>query len=292
VKNYTHIALKKLDFNPKKVGDLVYEEGPVLSHFIGDDGKQYFFTWVDSDEQSNRWMVFEVNNKELYLFFNNRISLKSIVQQKDFVYTIDLNESLESLQTQIVDIKNIPENYLPATNSNYDEDNFELYAQELKTEIDFEFRFNKLIKNSLTKSFSKSSLIPPLIDSLKIPSFFLFGHIQYLHTIYIMLLIDSALNFELTSEKKFEEIGYSIINGYSVNQAPNKIMKRKFPIDDLHSDFYKFLSLYKRSNLLAGNKYLQLTELLKTYYIGLSKKKEVIWIDALEQKINKELIYQ
>ena len=47
---YQHIELKTLDFKPKKIGDLLYSEGPILSHFIGDDGKQYLFTWVDNND--------------------------------------------------------------------------------------------------------------------------------------------------------------------------------------------------------------------------------------------------
>lgn len=290
MKDYQHIKLTTLNFNPKKIGDLVYSEGPVLSHFIGDNGKQYFFTWVDNDEAYNRWLVFEVNNLELFLFFNNKQNLKSIVLDKDFVYFLDLNELLEPSNVQIVDRKSIPVEYLPSENSEYDKDNYEPYAEKLKAEIDHEFRFNHLIKNSLAESFSESTLILPLIESINIPSFLLFGHLQYLNTIFITLLIDSALNYELTREKKFEDIGFSIINSYRINQMPSKFMLNKFSLDSIQSDFYNFLTLYINRAAFGDNKYLYLTLLLKNYYKGLSKEKEINWIDKLEQKIVKELV--
>ncbi len=286
---YQHIELKTLDFKPKKIGDLLYSEGPILSHFIGDDGKQYLFTWVDNNDILNRWLIFEVTNFEFYLFFKGSLSLKDIILNKDFVYTLDLDANLESSRVQIVDKKNIPIEYLPSKDSFFDEDNYEPYSLKLREEVEHEIRFNHLIKNSLAKSFSNSTLIKPLIKNIDIPSFILFGHIQYLNTILITALIDSALNYELTREKRFEDIGFSIIDSYRTNEMSNMFMRQKFPIDKLQFDFYQFLKLYDHKENYRKNKYLHLTILLRSYYQSLSRKRELNWIDELEQQIVKEL---
>jgi len=40
-----------------KVSDLIYFDGPLLSHYMSSKGENYLFYWVDVDETYNRWMV-------------------------------------------------------------------------------------------------------------------------------------------------------------------------------------------------------------------------------------------
>lgn len=286
-----HIRLSTLDFNPKKLGDLVYAEGPILSHFIGSDGKHYFFYWVDNDEKKNRWLVFELTSIELYKFFTNKISLRTIVGNRDFVYLLDLDGKLNFKGVFLVDINNMPQDYLPADQSYFDEENYENYAHELKNEILHEFRFNKLLKKSLAVSFSKSSLLSPLIDSISLPSSILFSEKQILNSIVVIHLLDSALNFELTEDKKFEKIGYSIIiNNSIVNCKSSKITIDDSRLKDFKTELFKFVMLQSQSLLFEKRGYLYYTYLLKKYYNSHSKTKEEMWIKELEQKIERELV--
>ena len=112
---------------------------------------------------------------------------------------------------------------------------------------------------------------------------------MYKRQILITALIDSALNYELTREKRFEDIGFSIIDSYRTNEMSGNFMRQTFPIDTLQIDFYKFLKLYDRKENQRKNKYLHLTIMLRSYYQSLSGKKELNWIDELEQQIVKEL---
>jgi len=120
-----------------KKGDLIYHEGPLLSHFEGDDGNQYFFKWADSTKSINRWLVFQVTYSELMLFFNQKITLKDLVlnewKQHVFLFEIDSNLKLKKATRKKID--KIPEEYLPLEKSFYDSDHYESYAQKLSDSI-------------------------------------------------------------------------------------------------------------------------------------------------------------
>ena len=40
-----------------KVADLIYYDGPLLSHYVSNKGENYLFYWVDVDNEYNRWVV-------------------------------------------------------------------------------------------------------------------------------------------------------------------------------------------------------------------------------------------
>ena len=61
-----------------KVADLIYYDGPLLSHYVSNKGENYLFYWVDVDNEYNRWVVSEpiffnttVFRKEKYATFHN-----------------------------------------------------------------------------------------------------------------------------------------------------------------------------------------------------------------------------
>jgi hypothetical protein len=52
----------------EKVDDLVYYDGPLLSHYSAPEGKapHYIFKYIDQDEQFDRWLVMETSLPHLY----------------------------------------------------------------------------------------------------------------------------------------------------------------------------------------------------------------------------------
>lgn len=52
--NLQGIRIKNLPFNLTKKGDILFADGPILSHFVSDDGNDYLMFWVDQDKESNR----------------------------------------------------------------------------------------------------------------------------------------------------------------------------------------------------------------------------------------------
>ena len=86
------IQLDGLDFKPLKMGDLLYHEGPLLSHFVDEENpsNQYFYKWSDHDDTAHRWMIFKVMERDLSDFFQHKNTLLDIIRHNAFVYFVDL----------------------------------------------------------------------------------------------------------------------------------------------------------------------------------------------------------
>lgn len=115
------------------MGDLLYHEGALLSHFVDEDNpsNQYFYKWSDLNGQLHRWMVFKVTEKDLSGFFQHKNTLLDIVQHNSFVYFVDLEPNMTCHQVVLVSTANIPLKYLPFEDSGFEETGFEDYALEL-----------------------------------------------------------------------------------------------------------------------------------------------------------------
>ena len=57
----------------KKVADLIYFEGPLLSHYVSSKGDDYLFYWVDRDGCDNRWLVLRVSMANLQKYIGKII---------------------------------------------------------------------------------------------------------------------------------------------------------------------------------------------------------------------------
>lgn len=106
----------------KKVSDLIYFDGPFLTHYVSNSGENYLSYWVDSDENSQRWMVFKVGIKNLQNYLNKKKSLYELIKGVDegFVYFIDINGDGSQSIPLMIFLKGVPEEYLPAIDSYFD----------------------------------------------------------------------------------------------------------------------------------------------------------------------------
>ena len=133
------IQINKLDFHPKKVLDLIYFEGPLLSlYYEAESNKYYLYKWTDSDEQCNRWMILAITDFELLAYLTKKMSLKQLIIGYSFVFLVDMNHLLETKQIMISNTQELPLDYLPNDDSFFDEDLSPLLEKEinlLKKEI-------------------------------------------------------------------------------------------------------------------------------------------------------------
>ena len=122
--NLQGIKIKNLPFKLTKKGDILVANGPVLSHFVSDDGNDYLMFWVDQDKESNRRLLFFVSRENLKRYFNTAISLKELVffNQKDFVYFIDIDSNIEYKNIIRKAVKDFPMEYAPGENSFFNPD--------------------------------------------------------------------------------------------------------------------------------------------------------------------------
>lgn len=104
-----HLGLDNL----KKVSDLVYYDGPLLSHY-SNDSDNYLFYWVDTDDTYNRWLVFRVSIEQINGYLNNELILLDVIKNSldDFVYSVDIDNDLNYHNIKILSYDELPTLYL------------------------------------------------------------------------------------------------------------------------------------------------------------------------------------
>lgn len=104
------------------IADLIYFDGPFLSHYVSDKGDDYLFYWVDGDETDNRWLVIRVNLPDLQRYIAHEIPLRDIVVNPNdgYVYMIDVDDNLNYHNIKLLQPQNLPEDYLPSMDSFYE----------------------------------------------------------------------------------------------------------------------------------------------------------------------------
>ena len=108
-----------------KVSDLIYFEGPLLSHFQSKSGEHYLYYWVDADDIYNRWLIFRVSYDRLQLYLNGTVSLFQLIQDLDnnFIFKADIDNDLKYHSIELLYTYELPPNYLPQESSFYNQKN-------------------------------------------------------------------------------------------------------------------------------------------------------------------------
>lgn len=129
MKDVKGIQIEKLNFELQKAGDIYSFEGPLLSHFKDGQGNNYIMSWVDLDwETANRWTLFKVSEGDLNRYFSTDVTLKKLIYKAEPIYVIDISSDGEYLKLWIVDIEDLPDDYLPDDDSKFDLDFADEYA--------------------------------------------------------------------------------------------------------------------------------------------------------------------
>ena len=130
----------QFDFkNFKKIADLIYFEGPLLSHYVSSKGDDYLFYWVDKDDSDNRWLVLRVSLASLQKYMAKDLSLRELIDNPNdgYLYSVDVDNDINYHNVKLVQPIDLPEEYLPADDSYYEfepipaEDAEELMTYEL-----------------------------------------------------------------------------------------------------------------------------------------------------------------
>ena len=144
----------QFDFsNFKKIADLIYFEGPLLSHYVSSRGDDYLFYWVDRDDNDNRWLVLRVSLASLQKYMAGELSLRQLIDSPNdgFLYQVDVDDAVRYHNVKLVQPTDLPEDYLPAADSYYAfepipaEDADEMMTYELTIPYKERNRFEKLL---------------------------------------------------------------------------------------------------------------------------------------------------
>ena len=113
--------LDKLPLNLRLIIHLEYFEGPLLSLFENEYGDSYLYSWCDIDELYNRWLVFRVVPETLKQYVEGKVSLRELLLNPidGFLYSLDIDDTLQILNVYLLQPKTLPKNYIPDTDSYY-----------------------------------------------------------------------------------------------------------------------------------------------------------------------------
>ena len=139
------LELPKLEFKLKKLGDFLFWEGPLMSHFVNDRNEDFIFKWSSKDDLHNRWMVYKSTPALLLDYFEGQINSADLILKNPdgFVYFIDTDNDLNWLKIYLVKIQDIPKEYMPLPDSFYETETYEPYAEKLRTYLDYHFTRQK-----------------------------------------------------------------------------------------------------------------------------------------------------
>lgn len=108
--------------NMKKVCDILYYDGPLLSHFTSDN-ENYLYYWVDVDIKFNRWLIFKIENETLESYYKNEKSLRDLILNPidDFLFCADLDNMLTYSNVGIIYPQDLPKSYIPEEDSFFED---------------------------------------------------------------------------------------------------------------------------------------------------------------------------
>jgi hypothetical protein len=105
-----------------KAGDLIYFDGPFLSLFRNQRGDNYLYYWCDSDQDTNRWLVVRVSDKDLNAYLSKKIPLCNLILERDnpHVLMVDVKDDLTYRDVYLVRPADLPTTYVPSEDSYYE----------------------------------------------------------------------------------------------------------------------------------------------------------------------------
>lgn len=175
MENLDNYKIDNLDISFQRKGDLLYHEGPLLSHFVNSSNpnEHYFYKWSDCDEICNRWLIFKVTLENLTSFFKGNLTLLHLIQKNKSVYFVDFDTNINEVNAFNCPVQKIPDDYLPSERSYFKEKQYEKYAMILKNELEKRANeqnmFIELLKkvNSIEEQQKKTNkLLTQILDIL------------------------------------------------------------------------------------------------------------------------------
>ena len=164
----------KFDFSKLiKVADLIYFDGPLLSHYMSEKGENYLFHWVDSDDEHNRWIILRTDIISIQQYLEKKVNLRSLTvgANDGFVYSVDIDDNLNYTNIKAVPTAALPEDYIPTEESFYTfkvEDDIDLSALSKKYSsgiLEIHISGNDVRYGSIP--FNKFALIMPKLEEIR-----------------------------------------------------------------------------------------------------------------------------
>lgn len=212
-----------------KVQDILYVDGPLLSHFKDEHDNDYLYYWVDYDSKLNRSLIVKSTKKDLYNYLSGGISLRKLITQLDssFVFLVDQDANEVNVNVLMLNAYSLPEEYLPDERSFYTLGLPLFYDHYLK---DYSY-IEKLRERSYVFKLEPTDKVHDHTVSTKEAGSFL---------IAITKSIDSYIDYTATS--KLKDV---IIDRARLNKTINQLKQKASPrvTDSSYSSFNVSLAI-------------------------------------------------
>jgi hypothetical protein len=104
--------------------DLEFFEGPLLAEFRNAKQEPYLCLWCDTDRQLHRWLLFRTSESELIGYLAGKVSLRRLVEnpRDGFLYVNDVNGEGRTQALRLLELAEVPTEYLPGAASQNTQD--------------------------------------------------------------------------------------------------------------------------------------------------------------------------
>lgn len=96
-----------------RITDILYFDGPILTHYKDVDGCDYLYHWVDDDSEYNRWLVYPVSEDALLAYVQGDDDIASLIDENTLIVVLDIDTSGKHSNMQLLKARYLPEEYLP-----------------------------------------------------------------------------------------------------------------------------------------------------------------------------------
>ncbi|SIS84743.1 hypothetical protein SAMN05421786_102539 [Chryseobacterium ureilyticum] len=200
----------------EKVEDIIYLDEPILSHLKLNE-KDYFLYLVDSIEDYDVFLFFEIDTDTILKYLTKSISLREIIKGNNILLILEQDYEGTVINTQSILCESLSEDYLPETNSFLEYEPLEnSFYYEMINDYNRKLYLHDLRKNAFYLKFSTNDR-------------------KYGDTIGLRELTNTLLTNLSTSFKHFVTIDFekkfnSII---PEDNKRNKVLKSVFADTDL-----------------------------------------------------------
>ncbi|OZV69726.1 hypothetical protein [Winogradskyella aurantia] len=132
--------IETLPFELEKVGDLMYFDGSLMSVYKDINNNPFIFDWVDSNEEFNRWLVYQINSTSLNSYIIGESTHYNLLNNplNSIVFVLDKDNENVIRNCQVCSPNNLPYDYLPHSGLKFEEDdsrNLELIIENFELDL-------------------------------------------------------------------------------------------------------------------------------------------------------------
>ena len=109
----------------KKLFDIEWFEGPLLSLFSNSEGGLFIYKWVDVNSDRHTWLVSKTNHELVAAYAQKVISEQALIllsPEKSW-YLVDINPNLQHSNQRALTIQDMKQTVLPSSHTYFNEDN-------------------------------------------------------------------------------------------------------------------------------------------------------------------------